>query len=73
MSLKFRSLGKTTMTDETTSAGWTQANIQNYKGPTKDVVAGLAENIRANLGSTYTIVESGTAGPTGGNTPNRTP
>lgn len=54
-------------------AGWTQANIQNYKGPTKDVVAGLAENIRANLGSTYTIVESGTAGPTGGNTPNRTP
>lgn len=54
-------------------AGWTQETIQNYKGPTPDVVSGLAEHVRNTLGSTYTICESGTAGPTGGNTRNRTP
>ncbi|PMD38224.1 hypothetical protein L207DRAFT_585128 [Hyaloscypha variabilis F] len=54
-------------------AGWTEENTKNYKGPTTEIVAGLATNVRAKLGSTYTISESGTAGPTGGNTPNRTP
>ncbi|CAF9938355.1 MAG: hypothetical protein HETSPECPRED_001045 [Heterodermia speciosa] len=54
-------------------AGWTQESIKSYKGPTPDVVKGLAENVREKLGSTYTICESGTAGPTGGNTRNRTP
>ncbi|KAH7021298.1 putative competence/damage-inducible CinA family protein [Microdochium trichocladiopsis] len=54
-------------------AGWTQADIDAYRGPTPQVVQGLAENVRARLGSTYTVCESGTAGPTGGNTPNRTP
>ncbi|KAH8801054.1 hypothetical protein F5882DRAFT_374048 [Hyaloscypha sp. PMI_1271] len=54
-------------------AGWTDENIKVYKGPTTDIVAGLATNVRAKLGSTYTICESGTAGPTGGNMPNRTP
>ncbi|PSS08616.1 hypothetical protein M430DRAFT_31328 [Amorphotheca resinae ATCC 22711] len=54
-------------------AGWTQENITNYKGPTTDIVAGMASNVRSKLGSTYTISESGTAGPTGGDTPNRTP
>jgi len=54
-------------------AGWTQADISAYRGPTPQVVQGLAENVRARLGSTYTVCESGTAGPTGGNTPNRTP
>ena len=29
--------------------------------------------MRKDLESTYTLSESGTAGPTGGNTPNRTP
>lgn len=55
------------------AAGWTQDSIKNYKGPTTDIVSGLATNVREKLGSTYTIAESGTAGPTGGNTPNRTP
>ncbi|RDL42455.1 putative competence protein CinA [Venustampulla echinocandica] len=55
------------------TAGWTQENITNYRGPTPDIVAGLATNVRAKLGATYCISESGTAGPTGGNTPNRTP
>ena len=53
--------------------GWTQESIKAYKGPTTDIVAGLAENIRGKLESTYTVCESGTAGPTGGNTRNRTP
>ena len=54
-------------------AGWTQQSIEHYKGPTPDIVAGLAKHTRQQLGSTYTISESGTAGPTGGQTPNRTP
>ena len=38
-------------------AGWTQANIDNYKGPAPEVVSGLAENVRQKLGSTYTVCE----------------
>lgn len=53
--------------------GWTQEIITNYAGPTTDVVRGLAEHARKDLGSTYTIAESGTAGPTGGAAYNRTP
>lgn len=34
---------------------------------------GLAEHVRKTLGATYCVCESGTAGPTGGNTRNRTP
>lgn len=54
-------------------AGWSQETIANYKGPTTDIVAGLAKHVRKDLESTYTIAESGTAGPTGGATPNRKP
>lgn len=54
-------------------AGWTQDTISNYAGPTKAVVSGLAEHVRRDLESTYTIAESGTAGPTGGQAPNRHP
>jgi nicotinamide mononucleotide (NMN) deamidase PncC len=54
-------------------AGWTQASIENYRGPTTDIVAGIAKHVRQTLGSTYAIGESGTAGPTGGDTRNRTP
>ncbi|KAH8699413.1 competence/damage-inducible protein-like protein cinA [Phaeosphaeriaceae sp. PMI808] len=53
-------------------AGWTPQHIENYKGPTPEVVSGLAEHTRKTLNSTYTISESGTAGPTGGER-NRTP
>ena len=55
------------------AAGWTEENVKDYKGPTTKVVSGLAEHVRQTLESTYTICESGTAGPTGGVTPNRTP
>jgi len=54
-------------------AGWTQENIANYKGPTTEIVSGLGKKVRADLGSTWVLAESGTAGPTGGNTRNRTP
>jgi nicotinamide mononucleotide (NMN) deamidase PncC len=47
--------------------------LKSYSGPTPDVVSGLAEHTRKTLGSTYTVSESGTAGPTGGTTRNRTP
>ncbi|KUI55828.1 CinA-like protein [Cytospora mali] len=45
-------------------AGWTQADIDNYHGPNPGLVAGLAKHIRTTLKSTYTVGESGTAGPT---------
>lgn len=54
-------------------AGWTKDSIAAYKGPTTDIVKGLAEHVRKDLGSSYTLAESGTAGPTGGDTPNRKP
>jgi nicotinamide mononucleotide (NMN) deamidase PncC len=54
-------------------AGWTEAYLKDYKGPTPEIVSGLAEHTRKTLGSTYTVSESGTAGPTGGTTRNRTP
>ncbi|KAE9985992.1 hypothetical protein BLS_003014 [Venturia inaequalis] len=54
-------------------AGWTEENLKDYKGPTPDLVAGLAEHTRKTLGSTYVVGESGTAGPTGGTTKNRIP
>ncbi|CAN9187654.1 unnamed protein product [Alternaria alternata] len=53
--------------------GWTQDTIKSYSGPTPTIVSGLAEHTRKTLGSTYTVSESGTAGPTGGTTKNRTP
>ena len=54
-------------------AGWTEETVKTYKGPTEDVVKKLAENVRGTLGATYCICESGTAGPAGGDTGNRTP
>nr|POE78044.1 cina-like protein [Quercus suber] len=54
-------------------AGWNEQSIRDYRGPTTDVVSGLAQHVRRELESTYTLAESGTAGPTGGTTPNRTP
>ncbi|KJK61523.1 Competence-damaged protein [Aspergillus parasiticus SU-1] len=54
-------------------AGWTPAHLENYNGPTPAIVAQMADHVRHTLGSTYTVSESGTAGPTGGTTRNRTP
>ncbi|KAF2226401.1 hypothetical protein BDZ85DRAFT_287452 [Elsinoe ampelina] len=54
-------------------AGWTQSDLDAYRGPTPSVVSGLASNVRGKLGADWVLAESGTAGPTGGNTRNRTP
>ncbi|PNS17161.1 hypothetical protein CAC42_7215 [Sphaceloma murrayae] len=54
-------------------AGWTEETRAAYRGPTPSVVAGLAANVRKELGPTWVLAESGTAGPTGGSTRNRTP
>lgn len=54
-------------------AGWTQKDIDQYRGPSEEIVAGPAKNVCLKLNSTYGICESGTAGPTGGSTPNRQP
>lgn len=62
-----------TLESRTAYAGWTQEMTDDYRGPTTDVVSFLARNVRTTLASTYTICESGTAGPTGGSTRNRTP
>lgn len=63
-----------TLPSRVSYAGWTQEVIDNYNGPTTDIVTGLAKHVRKDLGSTYTLAESGTAGPTGsGKTPNRQP
>ena len=62
-----------TLESRITFAGWTQEDVFKYKGPTPDVVAGLAENVRKKLETTWVVAESGTAGPTGGSTRNRTP
>ncbi|KAI1378025.1 competence/damage-inducible protein-like protein cinA [Hypoxylon crocopeplum] len=53
--------------------GWTQDMITSYRGPTPEIVAGLAEHTRSVLKSDYVVSESGTAGPSGGNTKNRKP
>ncbi|KAL9068462.1 MAG: hypothetical protein Q9157_006500 [Trypethelium eluteriae] len=54
-------------------AGWTPQTISSYAGPTPAIVSGLATHVRNTLQSTYTVSESGTAGPTGGQTRNRKP
>jgi len=54
-------------------AGWTEEDVKAYRGPSEEVVKGLAENARGRLGGNYCVCESGTAGPTGGGTRNRTP
>jgi len=53
--------------------GWTQTDINAYRGPTTKIVAGLAAKARKDLGADWVVAESGTAGPTGGDTRERTP
>ncbi|EOD52394.1 Competence damage-inducible protein [Neofusicoccum parvum] len=48
---------------ETISCGETE-QIDNFTGPSIHCVLGLAEHVRGQLGSTYAVAESGTAGPT---------
>ncbi|KZT60660.1 hypothetical protein CALCODRAFT_522933 [Calocera cornea HHB12733] len=43
--------------------GWTAETLDSYRGPTKDVVLGLARHNRLVLGADWVVAESGTAGP----------
>jgi hypothetical protein len=38
-------------------AGWTQTDIDEYQGPTPQIVSRLAERVRLRLDSTYTVCE----------------
>jgi nicotinamide mononucleotide (NMN) deamidase PncC len=45
-------------------AGWTDANLVNYNGPTPELVTELAANVREQMDVTYCVGESGATGPT---------
>ncbi|OAX37630.1 hypothetical protein K503DRAFT_742437 [Rhizopogon vinicolor AM-OR11-026] len=47
-----------------TWAGWTDDNLVDYKGPTPELVTGLAVSVREQMDVTYCIGESGATGPT---------
>ena len=38
-------------------AGWTQSDVDNYQGPTPQIVAGLAEHVRSKLGCKVLFVQ----------------
>jgi len=44
-------------------AGWTQADLDTYDGPTPKLVAGLASHVRKTLKSTYTVGEASLLSP----------
>lgn len=54
-------------------AGWTKDTVKTYSGPSPDVVQAISEYVRSDLEADWCVGESGTAGPTGGETRNRTP
>ncbi|KAH6644113.1 hypothetical protein C7974DRAFT_407819 [Boeremia exigua] len=62
-----------TLASRTAFVGWSPADTASYTGPTPAVVRKLAASAREKLGATYAVAESGTAGPTGGESRNRTP
>lgn len=46
-------------------SGWSSDDIKSYTGPSEDVALRLARNMKMELGSTYSLSETGWAGPTG--------
>ncbi len=54
-------------------SGWHENDIENYTGPSESVVLRLARNLKIEMGSDYTLSESGFAGPTGGDLLNQNP
>jgi PncC family amidohydrolase len=57
-----------TLRSRTELAGVPAEQYANYRGTTEEMLAALADSIRARLGATWGIAESGLAGPTGGRT-----
>ena len=47
-------------------AGYPAEELADYKGTTPEMIAKLAELMRAKLDATWCVAESGLAGPTGG-------
>ena len=47
-------------------AGWTEENVKNYRGPTPEGATLMAAKVGETLQATWTIGETGIAGPTGG-------
>uniref|UniRef100_A0A060T627 ARAD1B12672p n=1 Tax=Blastobotrys adeninivorans TaxID=409370 RepID=A0A060T627_BLAAD len=45
-------------------SGWEQQDIDSYTGPSEAVATRLARNLKIELASTYTLSETGWAGPT---------
>jgi nicotinamide-nucleotide amidase len=54
-----------TRLSRTALAGVPEEVMANYRGATPEIMANLAGSIRARLGATWGLAESGTAGPTG--------
>ena len=57
-----------TLKSRTELAGVPAEQYENYRGTTAAMLASLAESMRQRLGSTWSVAESGLAGPTGGRT-----
>ncbi len=55
-----------TLKSRTGLAGVPAEQYVNYRGTTPEIITSLAESMRARLGTTWCIAESGLAGPTGG-------
>jgi nicotinamide-nucleotide amidase len=55
-----------TLASRTALAGVSAEQYANYRGTTPEMLEALAESMRARLGATWCIAESGLAGPTGG-------
>ena len=55
-----------TLDSRTALAGVPASMFENYRGSTPEMIAAIAEGLRAKLGATWCIAESGLAGPTSG-------
>lgn len=47
-------------------SGWSQDDIDSYTGPSQEVAVRLARNLKMELSATYTLAETGWAGPDDG-------
>lgn len=47
-------------------SGWSEKDVKSYTGPSEDLALRLARNLKFELGATYTLAETGWAGPDDG-------
>ena len=55
-----------TLDSRVAMAGVPESMFENYRGSTPEMIAAIADGLRAKLGATWCISESGLAGPTSG-------